>query len=40
MKFIRIKRLIFAIKNYKFLKRNWGIKYPFYNALFKKIEEK
>lgn len=38
MKNIRIKRLFFAIKNYKFLKKNWDIKYPIYNSLFGKIK--
>lgn len=37
MKNIRIKRLVFAIKNYKFLKKNWNIQYPIYNALFGEI---
>ena len=32
--YIRLKRLFYAIKNYKFLKKSFNIKYPVYNALF------
>lgn len=34
---IRIKRILFAKKHYKFLKKNWGIKFPFLNAIFGNI---
>ena len=30
------KRLLFAYKNYKFLRNRWDIKYPFLNAFIGK----
>lgn len=37
IKFIRLKRLLFAFNHHSYLKRHWSIKYLLLNALFGKI---